>query len=383
MKVVKILKIFIISIFALLTFVAIAVNVKLPQGYKVLAVQSGSMEPTIPVGSVIITKPSSDFTFPLPTHKFLKGDVIAFSTGKIIVSHRVIETVKQDGQFFYKTKGDANEEADQDLVAEKNVVGKVKLTIPYIGLIVNFAKQPLGYFLMILIPSLYVILSEVWAIVQELRKSKTKIRANGISVPIVLLFVSGVYVIGGTFAFLNDKEAASGNTFQSAEAFCDEGPTWLSQVVANNQGTRKDGSVILPSRTNPSAVLGAANWTVGGSTGFFSLGFIGGSATWAFPYQILNISASLTFYEATNGRSNYPLETAFVFVSKDNVNFVFLGQISSEPSGDGITTLSLSSVGLSSIKYVRLVETSNPAIHTNDADGLDIDAISAEFGDCD
>ena len=148
MSVTSLLKNITIAAFILLALVVVAANIKLPQGYGLFVVQSGSMEPAIPMASVVLTKPTADFAAPISSPRFLKGDVITFSSGSSLVSHRVVETVEKDGQFFYETKGDANNEADQTLVAEKAVVGKVKLTVPYLGRFVNFAKQPLGYFLM-------------------------------------------------------------------------------------------------------------------------------------------------------------------------------------------------------------------------------------------
>ena len=219
MSVISVLKSIIIAAFVVLALVVVAANIKLPQGYGLFVVQSGSMEPAIPVASVVLTKPTADFAAPIASPRFLKGDVVTFSSGSSLVSHRVVETVEKDGQFFYETKGDANNEADQTLVAEKAVVGKVKLTVPYLGRFVNFAKQPLGYFLMILIPSFYVILSEIWIIIAELRRSRTKIRAAGIVSPIVILFAGSLYLVGGTAAFFSDTVQSSGNVFQAADSF--------------------------------------------------------------------------------------------------------------------------------------------------------------------
>lgn len=369
--------------FVLLGFAVFFANAQLPFGYKALSVQSGSMEPAISTGSIIISTPDSDFFSPEPISKFLPGDVIVFSGEKHLVTHRVIEIVRQERSFLYKTKGDANQKEDTSLVKEEDVLGKVAFSISYVGRLTSFTKQPIGFLLIVAIPSLYIILSEVWIIIGELRKTRLKAGSKGLVLPLVFVAAMPIFLISGAKAFFSDTEGSQGNTFQTAAAFCDAGPTWLSSVVANNQGTRKDSSPILPGRTDPNVVLGPNDWVSGGGSGFFSLGFVGGGATFSFPYQILNTNASLTFYEATNGRNTYPLESANVFVSQDGTSFVLLGVITSEPGGDGVVTLSLSSVGLSSIQFVRLVDTSNPAIHTNDADALDIDAVAAEFGNCD
>lgn len=359
----------------MLTIIATYLNI--PSPIKPLAVKTGSMEPAISAGSLVFVSKKSE----AETYTYIEDDVITFKQNGELVSHRITRVIREDNEKFFETRGDANNAVDQTLVAEKDVVGKVVFDLPFLGRVTDFVRQPVGFAFLIIIPTLLLIISEVFSIFEELRKQRIEKEKNNFPKPVILVFVASLFITG-SYALFSDTGNVNGISLSTAEAFCDAGPTWLSSVTANNQGTRKDGSAILPGRTDPNLVFGANNWVVGGSSGFFSLGFTGGNATWAFPHQVLNVNASLTFYEATNGRNSYPLETADVFVSQDNSTYALLGQISSEPSGDGVVTLNLGSVGLSSIKYVRLVETSNIAIHTSDADGLDIDAVKAEFGNC-
>lgn len=240
MIVINILKYFAVVAFVLLAIVALAANVKLPQGYNLYVVQSGSMEPQIGVGSVVLTKPTADFVAPMQTPRFIRGDVITFSAGDSLVSHRVIETVEEERQFFYKTRGDANEEADKNLVAEENVVGKVYLTAPHVGRFVSFAKQPLGYFLMIFIPSVYVIISEAWAIISELRKVRRKIPATSAALPIALVFAGSLYLVGSTAAFFSDTETSTGNIFQAADSFCEKGTLFM---IGDQESSQLDNPV--------------------------------------------------------------------------------------------------------------------------------------------
>ena len=220
-----------IAAFVALAIMAVAANIKLPVGYRVLVVQSGSMEPAIPVGSVVLTKPTADFAAPMPNARFLKGDVITYAIGRNnFVSHRVVDIQEKDGTFFYQTKGDANKAADQKLIPESEVVGRAMLTVPYLGRFVNFAKTPLGYFLMIVIPSLYVILSETWAIISEIRKSKPKVPSAGFALPIALIFVTAFYFTAGTAAYFSDTANSTNNVFTAAESF---GPPIAETLVIN------------------------------------------------------------------------------------------------------------------------------------------------------
>jgi signal peptidase I len=104
------------------------------QSYVVV---SGSMEPTIPVGSLVYAKPVEPATLQ-------QGDVIVFYStnaaspsggagqdGVIPVTHRVVENHVEDGEII--TKGDANTSADISPAAYINVVGKVFAHIPKLG----------------------------------------------------------------------------------------------------------------------------------------------------------------------------------------------------------------------------------------------------------
>lgn len=95
-------------------------------GYKTYDVISGSMEPEIPVGSLIVVQPSG-------AEALETGTVIAFSRNGSVVCHRVVEndTSKQ----LLRTKGDANADPDLQEVPYENVIGIVRYHLPYLGLL--------------------------------------------------------------------------------------------------------------------------------------------------------------------------------------------------------------------------------------------------------
>ena len=72
-------------------------------GYEIYNVISGSMEPEIPVGSLILVAPSQP-------ESIIEGDIIAFESTDSVVTHRVVENKKLEGELI--TKGDANEKED-------------------------------------------------------------------------------------------------------------------------------------------------------------------------------------------------------------------------------------------------------------------------------
>ncbi|MBO5556849.1 MAG: class B sortase [Oscillospiraceae bacterium] len=109
-------------------------------GYEIYNVISGSMEPAIPVGSVVYVKAQEPETI-------LPGDVIAFSTDGTVVTHRVVENHSAVGEFI--TKGDANETVDMNPVPYGAVIGQVRRHFPVLGQLMMLLSSNIGkaYFL--------------------------------------------------------------------------------------------------------------------------------------------------------------------------------------------------------------------------------------------
>jgi signal peptidase len=125
-------------------------------------VMGGSMEPTIHVGSIVVVRRVNPEGVKV-------GDVIAFRTGESKTIHRVIEKVVEGGSFYFRTKGDANEDPDPWIVKPQDVLGELQLTIPYYGYLIWFAQTPFGIVLFILVPAIILIANEVRNIL-KLRK---------------------------------------------------------------------------------------------------------------------------------------------------------------------------------------------------------------------
>ena len=103
----------------LLLFVIVAVLFR-GGGIRAFTVLSGSMEPTVPTGSIVL----------VDTHKEpVKNSIITFRLGNVYVTHRMIGEEREG----YITKGDANENADFQAVPVQNVTGVVIAIIPMAG----------------------------------------------------------------------------------------------------------------------------------------------------------------------------------------------------------------------------------------------------------
>lgn len=134
---------------------------KLPGSYKLMAVQSGSMEPGIKTGSVVVVQPVADYE---------KGDVITFKDAtkpKITVTHRIFEATESAGKTAYITKGDANKSSDTVPVSKDRILGKVVLSLPFLGYPIDFAKTREGLIILIIIPAVVIIYSELMNIKKE------------------------------------------------------------------------------------------------------------------------------------------------------------------------------------------------------------------------
>jgi len=168
MKIFKVIySIFIVFIVAVAILLIVSVF-PITGNYKIMVVQSGSMEPTIKMGSLVIVKPESDYKI---------GNVITFgpvTKTKAPTSHRIYDIKVINGEPVYVTKGDANNAPDTTEIQKKDIIGKVLFSVPYIGYAVNFAKKPLGFGLIIIVPAALIIFDEVKNIFQEIKTKKQR-----------------------------------------------------------------------------------------------------------------------------------------------------------------------------------------------------------------
>lgn len=152
-----------------LALLLVATLFPLEGNYQVKIVQSGSMEPSILTGSVVVIQPASSY---------MVHDVITFGADNakdIPTTHRIVAFEGTPGKMLFTTKGDANEEADTRKVPERDVIGKVVFAVPYVGFVLDFARQPIGFLLLIIVPATAVAIDEIlniWREVLKLRRRK-------------------------------------------------------------------------------------------------------------------------------------------------------------------------------------------------------------------
>jgi len=142
-----------------------------------------------------------------------------------------------------------------------------------------------------------------------------------------------------------------------------------TSVESYTQGLTKGGAAIDPSRDNPNEALGAPDGA------FVSLGY-GGELILGFN-QNMSGSLALSVFETTF--SNYPEETANVFVSENAGGpWTSVGTASNENGlEDGKTIFAVGQC----FQYVRILDTTDSGPHNNSSDGFDVDAVESEFSE--
>ena len=137
----------------LVGFFTITSNTTIFGRYKSLLVRSGSMEPTIMTGDVILIKAMEEY---------IEKDVVTFKEqGERIVTHRILKETEKEGSVEFITKGDANRSIDNDIVKPENIMGKVIFVVPKLGFLATFVRTPLGLMMIIIIPAILIVLDRV------------------------------------------------------------------------------------------------------------------------------------------------------------------------------------------------------------------------------
>jgi signal peptidase len=105
-------------------------------GFKAGVIETGSMKPLFPIGTMVIIKEVSQ-------DNLRENDIITFNDDKMLVTHRIIEIQQQNGKTSYLTKGDANNKEDTKPVNYEEIEGKIIFHMSEIGKAIETAKSPL------------------------------------------------------------------------------------------------------------------------------------------------------------------------------------------------------------------------------------------------
>lgn len=194
-------------------------------------VATGSMEPTIPVGAVVLTR----FADPASLQE---NDVITYeqpNDPNTIIVHRIIRKTS-DGSLGFTTKGDNNDTEDTWLVTPNNVLGKMFFVIPYLGHPISFLKTPAGFAIGIGIPALLLALLQVVKIFQGIneeveKRTQAALAKHGVSagekLSMLLFFILGSLIVSSqtAHALFSATASISGINIQTAALPTEPSPT--------------------------------------------------------------------------------------------------------------------------------------------------------------
>ena len=119
-------------------------------GWKPFIVLSGSMETEIFPGDLAVVKD-------VGTDGLKVGDVIAFKSGDIVITHRIVDIITENGNIKYKTKGDNNNSDDIGYVIPEKVEGVYQFKVTGLGNLAMFMQTPTGMVACLSIPLLLLI----------------------------------------------------------------------------------------------------------------------------------------------------------------------------------------------------------------------------------
>ena len=157
----------------LIGLMLISTLIPIPGNFEVKVVKSGSMEPAIKVGGIVVIKPSASYGV---------GDIITFGADtqtQIPTTHRIVGMEGEGESLIFQTKGDANENVDPTATHLPDVHGKMIFTLPYLGYLLAFARTQVGFFLLVGVPALLVFFEEGKNIFLEIRRIRRKKNGRG------------------------------------------------------------------------------------------------------------------------------------------------------------------------------------------------------------
>lgn len=164
----------VILVFTMVVFFTARINGSTPSvfGYSIFRVSSGSMEPELMVGDIILDKTVDN------PEDLKVGDVITFKSsdyGDLLVTHKVIKApYEENGKLMLQTKGIANEVEDKPISVD-NVKGIMICKVDYLDTVYNVFLSPWG--LLILIALIVIIFfDEIITIVKILTNNDRSVK---------------------------------------------------------------------------------------------------------------------------------------------------------------------------------------------------------------
>lgn len=232
-------------------------------GLTPLIVQSGSMEPTITTGSLLITQKT-------PASGLKVGDVVTVKRrDQTLVTHRIVRITKRGDTATLRLKGDANDAVDPEVYVTRQA-GREVVAIAYLGRVAAWASGRLGLFVL----GLYVAFLLATVAIDRRDRSerggngggkgtggtgvggRRKAARNAATVAGTSALVAGLAVPvlapQPTFALFTDDAVAGTSTLT---AYTVTKPVWVScTITPNGVGVQKTATIVWQEVTSPYAL---------------------------------------------------------------------------------------------------------------------------------
>jgi signal peptidase I len=142
------------------TFGGLVLAVGLPNAFhaRSLTVMSGSMEPTIGTGDVVVARQTSPMDVRV-------GDIVTFRDPldhERLITHRVREMHVHGDDVLFVTRGDANTGEEHWALPKDGTIGRVAYHVPKLGYFMVWFHSRFGLLLLIVLPTLLLGVSELW-----------------------------------------------------------------------------------------------------------------------------------------------------------------------------------------------------------------------------
>ena len=186
-------------------------------GYSVFRVVTGSMEPEIAEGDLIVVKH-------VEVPEVAVGDVISFYSQDpalmgAVNTHRVVGIENDGGKYLLTTKGDANKTQDKYPVLPESLIGTVVFSSHLLGSISRIAVNPLVFVPLILLPLLILLLTNLTRTVRLAKETVRQEEEQALA------------------------EALAEVKRRKAEKQCGEDGVEKSDTTPQNEGTQQDRQI--------------------------------------------------------------------------------------------------------------------------------------------
>lgn len=126
----------------------LAATLPMAFGHRSFTVMSGSMEPALSTGDLVVVAPIR----PLEARA---GDAVTFRDPEgsdRMITHRVRAVRERGTDVSFTTKGDANNDTERWTVAREGQIGRVAYRLRGLGFVLLWTRSPIGRILLIAFP---------------------------------------------------------------------------------------------------------------------------------------------------------------------------------------------------------------------------------------